>query len=148
MTSNNFSISILVEQTPAEVFRALRNPEQWWPGEIKGSAQNLNDEFTYRYEDFHSSTQRVIEMIPDRTVVWLVTDSVINYVDDKREWTGTKVVFDIVALDAGTELRFTHIGLEPSVECYESCSNAWSRIINESLLELITTGKPKKIVLA
>ena len=148
MKSNDFSISIVVEQTPAEVFSALRKPEQWWSGEIKGSAENVNDEFTYQYQDFHLSTQRVIEMIPEKRVVWLVTDSAINYVDDKQEWTGTKVVFDIVALDGGTELRFTHMGLEPRVECYESCSDAWSRIINESLLELIATGKPKKIVLA
>lgn len=40
-----------------------------------------------------------------------------------------------------TELRFTHAGLVPSIECYGDCSRAWGFYINESLRQLIMTGK-------
>jgi hypothetical protein len=40
-----------------------------------------------------------------------------------------------------TELRFTHVGLVPTIECYGGCSGAWGFYINDSLRDLITTGK-------
>ena len=42
-----------------------------------------------------------------------------------------------------TELRFTHRGPVPAIECYGGCSGAWGYFINESLRDLIATGKGK-----
>jgi hypothetical protein len=50
-------------------------------------------------------------------------------------------VFEIKSKDGKTELRFTHIGLVPTFECYGGCSGAWGFYINDSLRSLITTGK-------
>lgn len=154
MTTADFSTTILVDQTPAEVFDAINNPRAWWPGEINGGTVKLNDEFTYCYKEFHWSKQRVVEMIPGKKVVWLVTESKINYVEDKREWTGTKIIFEIAeksnkpgSYRDRTQLRFTHLGLVPEMECFESCSNSWRQIIQQGLFSLITTGKGAKILL-
>jgi hypothetical protein len=62
-------------------------------------------------------------------------------VKDKAEWNGTDVVFEIATKGNQTELRFTHVGLTPTVECYGKCAGAWGFYINESLKGLITTGK-------
>jgi hypothetical protein len=148
MTKHDFTTTLVVEQTPQQVFKAISNPQNWWPGEIHGSSHHLNDEFTYRYKDFHFSRQRVVDMIPDQKLVWLVTESIINYVEDKREWTGTKISFEISVQDNKTHLRFTHLGLDPQIECYDSCSSSWTQIIQQSLLSLITTGKGMKLELA
>jgi hypothetical protein len=40
-----------------------------------------------------------------------------------------------------TQLRFTHHGLVPAIECYKDCSNAWGQLIQQSLFSLMTTGK-------
>jgi hypothetical protein len=87
-------------------------------------------------------------MIPDQKVVWLVTESRINFVEDKDEWTGTKIIFEISKKDNKTQVRFTHLGLHPEVECYDSCSNAWGQLIQQSLYSLITTGEGQKLLLA
>lgn len=148
MAKHDFTTTLVVEQTPQQVFNAIIIPQNWWPGEIHGTSRHLNDEFTYRYEDFHFSRQRVIDLVPDQKLVWLVTESIINYVEDKKEWTGTKIIFEISEKDNKTHLRFTHQGLDPRIECFDSCSNSWTQIIQQSLLSLITTGKGKALLLA
>ncbi len=145
MTTTDFSTALLVDQTPQEVFDAINNPPAWWSGEIEGHTNKLNDEFTYRYKELHLSKQRIVEMIPGKKVVWLVIESQINYAEDKSEWTGTKISFEIAEQDSKTQLRFTHLGLDPGIECFDSCSNSWRQLIQQSLFSLITTGKAEPI---
>lgn len=145
MSNKNFTTSILVDQTPNEVFNAVNNVRAWWDGEIEGDTDKLNGEFIYRYGEIHTSKQKIVEMVPERKVVWLVTEGKINFVKDKEEWIGTKIYFEISAKGDKTLLTFTHEGLVPQIECYKDCSNAWTQLVRQSLLDLITTGKGKKI---
>ena len=80
-------------------------------------------------------------MIPGKKVVWLVLDNYLNFTKDKREWKGTKIVFDISQNGNQTLLRFSHEGLVPAYECFDICANAWTKYIQQSLYSLITTGK-------
>jgi hypothetical protein len=141
----SFTTTFFVDQTPAQVFNAVNNVRGWWQGEIEGSTDKPGDEFSYRMKDFHFSKQRLIELVPDTKVVWLVTDSKLNFLKKVDEWTGTKIIFEIAEINNKTQLRFTHHGLFPDVECYGACSNGWSKLIQESLLSLVTTGKGKNV---
>lgn len=143
--NKDFSTSITVDQSPEEVFTAINNVAGWWHGEVKGNSENLNDEFTYQMKEFHFSKQRIIEMIPNKRVVWLVTESKLTFLKDPDEWTGTKLIFAISTENNKTLLHFTHEGLLQDMECYRSCSNGWTRLIRESLMSLITTGVGKEV---
>jgi hypothetical protein len=145
MKNKGFTTTILVDQSPKEVFNAVNDVRGWWQGVIAGSTTKLDDEFTYRMEDIHFSKQRLVEVIPDKKVVWLVTESKLNFVKKKSEWTGTKINFEIAEQGSKTELRFTHFGLVPEFDCYGGCSGAWGQLIEQSLLSLITTGKGAKV---
>ena len=145
MGAPDFTTTFFVNQTPMELFNAINNVRGWWQGEIEGSTDKLNDEFSYRMGDIHYSKQKVVELIPGKKVVWLVTDSKLNHFTDKSEWTGTKIIFDISEINNKTQLRFTHQGLIPEFECYNDCSNAWGQLIQKSLNSLVTTGKGKKV---
>lgn len=137
----NYSTSFTVEQSPEEVFSAVNNVRGWWSGDIDGRTDQLGAKFTYRYQDLHRTTQKITEFVPGKKVVWHIADSKINFVKNKEEWTGTDVVFEITRRGDRTELRFTHVGLVPTVECYGKCVGAWGYYINESLRSLIATGK-------
>jgi uncharacterized protein YndB with AHSA1/START domain len=141
MKDQNLTITFTVDQSPEEVFDAINNVRGWWSGEIDGSTDKLGEEWTYRYKDVHRSTQKITELVPGKKVVWHVTDATLNFVKDKTEWNGTDVMFEIKSKDGKTELRFTHVGLVPTFECYGGCSGAWGFYINDSLRSLITTGK-------
>ncbi|MEY4877160.1 MAG: hypothetical protein RL708_2309 [Bacteroidota bacterium] len=145
MTTSNFTTTILVDQTPAEVFNAINNVGGWWQGEVKGNTTKLGDEFDYRMLEFHFSKQKLVEVIPNQKIVWLVTDSNLNFTKDKSEWTGTKISFEIFEKENKTAMCFTHTGLVPEIECYGGCSGAWTDLIQQSLFSLITTGKGKKV---
>jgi hypothetical protein len=140
MKHADFTATFAVDQTPEEAFAAINNVRGWWFGDIEGGTESTGDEFTYRYEDVHSSRQRITESIPGKRVVWRVIDSYLEHAADKTEWTGTDIVFDISAKDGKTEVRFTHVGLVPEFECFDSCSSAWGFYVNSSLRALITTG--------
>lgn len=114
-------------------------------GEIKGNSHQLNDEFEYRMPGIHFSKQKVVELIPNKKIVWLVTDSNLGSFKDRKEWNGTKIIFEITEKNGGTQMRFTHLGLVPKFQCYGDCSGAWGMLIEQSLLSLITTGKGKKV---
>ncbi len=74
-------------------------------------------------------------------MVWHVLESVMTFLeDDKGEWVGTDIVFDIDSgSDGSTILRFTHDGLVPDHDCYDICDGAWRGYMS-SLHSLITTG--------
>ena len=140
----NYTTTFTVDQSPEEVFAAINNPRAWWTGEFEGSGDKLGDEFTYQYEPHHYSKQKVTEFIPGKRVVWFVSESQLTFLKNQSEWDGTKITFDIAKKGEQTEVTFTHVGLNPEIECYGACSNAWGSLINKSLRSLIATGFAEK----
>jgi hypothetical protein len=157
MIIKDFTTTLLVEHTPEEAFNAINNVRSWWSEEIEGSTINLNEEFKYHFEDIHRCHLKIVEFIPNEKVVWLVMDNYFKpgifddpshfpdsnnkFMNDKSEWTGTKIQFEISKKKNKTQIRFTHLGLVPEFECFDVCSNGWNHYIRHSLLELIDSGK-------
>ncbi|MCA9907995.1 MAG: SRPBCC domain-containing protein [Anaerolineae bacterium] len=141
MSERNYTTSFTVDQAPEAVFAAVNNVRGWWSEDVEGKTDELGAEFEFRSNDLHRSTQKITEWIPGKKVVWHVLDSQISFVQDEAEWTDTDIVFEIARKDGRTELRFTHVGLAPAIECYTACSDAWGFYVNRSLFNLITTGK-------
>jgi hypothetical protein len=141
MNNQNFTTSILVDQSPADVFNAVNNPRSWWSANIEGSTDVLNAEWTYRFGDSHRTKLKVIEMLPDKKVVWLIEDNYFKTPKFEGEWIGNKISFDISRIGDKTQLVFTQIGLVPTNACYDVCQGAWTGFVQKSLQSLISTGK-------
>jgi uncharacterized protein YndB with AHSA1/START domain len=145
MNPESFTTTILVDQSPEQAFDAINDVRSWWSGHIDGRTDALGAAFTYRYKTLHRTTQTITELVPGKKIVWHVSDSHLDFVRDKSEWDGTDIVFEIArrsdASGEKTEIRFTHVGLVPTVECYGGCSGAWGFYVNESLRSRIATGK-------
>lgn len=144
MTTTDFRVTLMADRTPEEVFKVITDVRGWWSGyyseEIIGSTDTLGDEFTFRAGDgAHYTKQKLSELIPNRKVVWLVTESELSFVDEKHEWTGTKIIFNISEKGGSTQVVFTHEGLNPEFECYEACAPAWTQYLQNKLLPLINT---------
>ncbi|AEE51934.1 SRPBCC family protein [Haliscomenobacter hydrossis] len=141
MPNQDYQISITVDAAAPEVFNSINNVSKWWTEDLEGSSQALNDEFTVRFGEVHVSSQKLVELVPNQKVIWLVTDSKLNFIEDKAEWTNTTVSFELTEQDGKTQIHFTHHGLIPEVECYNNCVKGWDHYIKGSLFKLLTEGK-------
>ncbi len=150
MAASHFTTTFLVDQSPEEIFNDILNVRDWWSGlhseEIEGSTKKLNDEFIFRAAGgAHYSQQKLVEAIPGKRIVWLVTDSKLSFLNKKDEWTGTRLCFDISRQGNKTEVRFTHLGLVPGIECYNGCSSTWPKYL-EHLLSPLKSNIKRQIV--
>ena len=141
MKNQNYTAIIMVDKPVHDTFKAINNVSKWWTDDLTGNSQKLNDEFTVQFGDIHKTAQKIIEFVPDRKVVWLVTESRLNFIEDKEEWKNTKISFELSSRGDKTEIHFTHIGLVPEVECFKSCSKGWDYYIKGSLFKFLTEGK-------
>lgn len=141
MGDHSYTTTITVDQTPEQAFAAINDVRGWWSGDIEGGTSNLGDEFTYRYKDVHYSKQKLVEVLPGQRIVWLILEARLSFTQDKSEWNGTRVIFDISKKGDATEVRFTHGGLVPEIECFNKCSNAWGSYINSSLRNWIAEAR-------
>jgi hypothetical protein len=131
MNNENYAYSFKSSKTPEEIFTLLSDIQQWWSGlyneTIKGKSQKINDEFTFEAGDgIHYSKQKLVELVPNKKIAWLVTDSKLGFLSKPEEWTGTKIYYDLQKDGDKTVVTFTHEGLVPQIECYTQCSNGWT----------------------
>ena len=145
MENKGFTVTIEVAKSPQSVFRSITNDvAKWWGGkDLQGNSTKLNDEFIINHPGAHYSKQKLVEVIQDKKIVWLVTESTLDWLQkDKHEWKNTKMIFEIAPKGDKTALHFTHHGLVPGKECYLLCHEGWNTVIKDYLFYFITEGKP------
>jgi hypothetical protein len=143
MDNQDYTTTILVEQSPAEAYQAILNVRAWWSGlygeTFEGSTDKVGDEFTFRaVGGAHYTKQKLVESEPNKKVVWIVTEADLNFIVKTDEWKGTKISFEISEEHGKSKIVFTHIGLVPEFECYDSCAPAWTKYLQERFTDVIT----------
>ena len=84
MKNQDYTANLTVDNSIQDTFKAINSVTKWWTDDLTGSSQKLNDEFTVQFGDIHRTAQKIIEFIPDKKVVWLVTESKLNFIKDKK----------------------------------------------------------------
>lgn len=133
--------SMIIPASAAEIFAALTTKiSAWWTESVEGSAKNSNDWFTVRFGNTFKAFE-VEEMIPGKKIIWKCIDARIDIpaLENKSEWAGTKIVWEMYPENGATKLDMTHYGLTPSFECYTICESGWKQFLG-SLKSLLDTG--------
>lgn len=112
---------------------------RWWTRELTGKSEKVGNAFTAHFGDRFVSF-RVVESIPDKKVVWRVTDC-HRWISNKQDWIDTDVIFEIAEESGTTTVNFTHKGLVPGLECYDECMKGWTHYVARSLRRLLTEGQ-------
>jgi hypothetical protein len=131
---------IIVKVSAEESLECINEVSKWWGTHVEGRSKMRNDISTVRFARCFF-TFKITESVPGQKVEWLVTNCSLPWLQDKREWIGTKVSVEISSKGSATIIDFTHIGLVPEIECYEDCELGWNLHFKESLQSFITEGK-------
>ncbi|MBS1596918.1 MAG: SRPBCC domain-containing protein [Bacteroidetes bacterium] len=140
MKNNNFHRTLTVKSSPAQAMKKISEVNGWWAKNFKGKAKKKSDSFTVQFGQTFVDFQ-VSELVPNKKVVWKVTDCNLQWINNKKEWNDTEVVFEISEKENSTQIDFTHIGLVPGVECYNDCEAGWHGHLTNSLVKFINEGK-------
>ncbi len=135
MNQTSYTFSFESNKTPKAIFKTLLDVKKWWVGfheeTILGSSKELNDIFSFKAgSGMHYTIQKLVELIPNKRMAWLVTESNLSYLESPSEWEQTRICFDISQEQNKTKITFTHEGLVPDIECYNACTNSWSNYLN------------------
>ena len=137
--NENFQRTLTVDASPEDVLKRISHVNLWWAKDFKGKAEMLGDAFSVHFGDTFVDFQ-ISEFVPNKRVVWKVMDCNLHWIDNKKEWNNTEVVFDVLEMGKLTQVRFTHVGLVPTVECYSDCEVGWNQHVTVSLAKLIQEG--------
>ncbi|MFX8685125.1 hypothetical protein ABTM63_20350, partial [Acinetobacter baumannii] len=79
-----------VEASAEETMKKINQVDKWWAKKVKGNSEKLNDafrvDFGTTWVDFTIS-----ELIPNKKIVWKVTDCNLQWIQNKKEWNNTEV---------------------------------------------------------
>ena len=136
-----FQTGITLNTPGKNVFAALTaNINAWWTVTFEGCAINTDDTFTIRFGNTYKSFV-VEEIIPGKKIIWKCTAAYIDVpsIKNKKEWLGTKIIWELTQSGSTTNVNMIHYGLTPMLECYEICEQGWRQFIS-SLQHYILTG--------
>src|ERR1700759_2900628 len=137
---SDYHANIDVHCSAQLAFDAISRVSAWWTENTSGSTLNLNDEFNVRFGETYS-TFKIIEAIPARKLVWQVLDCNLHWMNDKKEWKDTKILWQITGSGNSARISMTHIGLNAGIECFEDCIKGWNHYVSVSLYKLIEEGR-------
>jgi len=105
---------------------------RWWTA-VSASERN-GDEIRLVMGD--QSLTVTLERPAEGEVIWTVRSC-----EMAPDWVGTEPTFTIRPNDAGNnELTFRHVGLVPSLECFDMCRAGWGHFM-PSLRQYLETGE-------
>ena len=131
-TSNDYTFTFESSKSAQDIYSMLLDIPSWWSGfyneKIEGAQKKVNDVFAYHAGDgAHYSKQKLIELVPQKKIVWQVTESNLIFLKKTDEWTNSKISFELSANGDKTQVTFIHHGLVPNIECYETCTSGWGQ---------------------
>ena len=128
-----------IKSSPDAVYRALTTRDglaAWWTDKTQGEGP-IGGLFQFRFVDgdvdIGGFEMKVLELQPDRHVLWQV-------VGGPGEWIGTRISWDIRQEGEYAIVMFRHQDWREPVEFMHHCSTKWA-IFLMSLKALVETGK-------
>ncbi len=95
MEHKDYHKSITTNVSASEAFEKITKVGEWWLTSFKGRAEKVKNVFTVKVGDHGTVDFKIVEVVPNKKIVWLVTDCYLSWYKDKAEWKNTKIVFEL-----------------------------------------------------
>jgi len=84
MQTNDFNTSITARISARDAQKKISEVPAWWGISFSGNAEKQNDKFVVKMGGDSFFDFIVTDLIPDKKVVWLVTDCYMPWYTDKK----------------------------------------------------------------
>ncbi|PCJ18813.1 MAG: hypothetical protein COA96_16530 [SAR86 cluster bacterium] len=148
MNNQNYTKTITVNAKPTIAYQAISEEfEKWWT-KPDCSIRKVGDRAKFSFPPGKTYwVFEAIELIPDKRVELKCIEALHIFEGQpskvEKEWLGSSIIFEITQVNDSTTIRFEHIGLEPSMFCYDICEAGWNYFFVESLKLYLDTGSGK-----
>jgi hypothetical protein len=140
MKKSHFNLQLQFKESTTELFKKLCMISEWWSTDWEGACEKLNDEFTVHFGASFVNFE-VVEIVPENNMIWMVKNCYWAFLENKADWNGTVIIWEITSKGVISQLSLTHVGLVPGKECYDICREGWGLYAGNSLYRLITEGQ-------
>ncbi len=140
--TDDYTFTICVDVPPMQILDAVTDDAAirgWWTA-ATNSTRRGNDVRLFM-ADGALMVGFTIEHAPGTAeVAWTVTDCVVD------DWVGTTPTFAVrTSADGTSVVEFRHVGLQPELECFETCRAGWNHFMPSLRLFLETgVGRPNE----
>jgi hypothetical protein len=139
VVQQDYQTSIVVNASCEQALAAIADVSGWWAKNFTGKADAAGDLFRVTFGD--TFVDFAIAHPTPHEITWIVTNSYLPWQEDKTEWNGTRVIWQVNETESGSHIDMRHIGLSPRVACYQQCNEGWNEHIKQSLFNFINTGE-------
>ncbi len=145
MTTDNYSRTITVNNSPAAAYEALTTGiENWWT-KPDSPISKLGDQAKFTFPPGKSFwTFEATALKPNERVEMQCVEALHLHEGQpkkiEQEWLGTKVIWQIRSNGEATDIQIEHVGLTPSLHCYDVCQAGWDLFFVDSLKAYLNTG--------
>jgi hypothetical protein len=148
MSTHDYSRVITVKNSPQAVYEALTTDiEHWWTKPDQPLSK-VGDQAKFTFPPGRSFwTFEATILTPGQYVEMICVDALHLHEGQlkeiEKEWLNTKVVWKIIPQGEYTDIQLNHIGLLPSLLCYQICQEGWDFFFTESLKNYLDNGVGK-----
>ena len=149
---DDFQTTVRLPGPVGAVYAALTTSEGlsgWWTKFCTiGSHEGDENDFRFPGPEF-SARFKIERLVPNSLVQWKCIGN--NHppqagYQNPHDWIGTTVKFELQAIDpASTQLKFSHLGLRPELECNTSCRNGWWHFLHQVCAVILRTERACRI---
>lgn len=108
----------------------LEGLSDWW---TKTTGEINQGEKLYFHFGEHSIEMTILELVPDKKVIWQCTEK-------EGEWKDTIITFDLVDTGEQVFINFSHSNWAEQTDLCSHCSTKWA-VFMLSLKDYLETGK-------
>ena len=119
----NIKHSIQIEAAPQLVHPLVASAEgfsRWWAADVTEDKPNGNVQLGF----FNRATEyglHAIHIAAPRQAHWLCQSG--------KEWSGTRLLFDLTEQKSQTVVRFTHADWQAETDYFVSCNTTWGELM-------------------
>lgn len=136
MTSIHHQIGTRVDiKKVYDAITSLKGLSSWWTKTTgkTGPGEKLNFHFGVPDTDEHIIEMTIIELIPDKKVVWRCTAK-------EGEWKDTIISYDLIEKNEQVFINFAHSNWAEQSDLCSHCNTKWA-VFLLSLKDYLETGK-------